>query len=123
VQSITIFVALDCVTQAEMVVHPYDGLLLGRPELTIAMGRSRIQRWFWALSNWEFFLVERTFHQVMSVFGVPRDPPPLGLSFEFIVIGDLAYTTSSFNANVDTSKDYAIWFAKSSTGLLLEMTL
>ena len=59
----------------------------------------------------------------MSVFRVLRDPPPLGLSFEFIVIGGLAYTTSSFNAYVDTSKYYAIWFAKSSTGLLLEMSL
>ena len=50
-QPVTIFVALDCVTQDEMIVRPYDGMLLRRLELTIAMGRSRIQRWFWALTN------------------------------------------------------------------------
>ena len=50
-QSVTIFVALDCVTGDEIILCPYDGMLLGRPELTIAMGQSRIQRWFWALTS------------------------------------------------------------------------
>ena len=51
VQLVTIFVALDCVTGDEIILCPYDGMLLGRPELTIAMGQSRIQCWFWALMS------------------------------------------------------------------------
>ena len=81
--------ALDYVTSSEMVVRPYDGLLLERLELTIAMGQSRIRRWFWALSSWEFF-----------------DLPPLSMSFESIVLDDPSYVTSSFDAYVDTNKDY-----------------
>ena len=38
VQPVTIFTTLDCVPRDEIIVHPYDGTLLGRPELTIAMG-------------------------------------------------------------------------------------
>ena len=62
---------------------------------------------------------ERTFHQFMSVFRVPRDPPPLGLSFKSIVLDDSTYVTSSFDTYVDTSKDYAIGFAESSTGPII----
>ena len=46
VQPVTISVALDCVTWGEIVVHPYDSSLLGRLELTVAMGQSRVRRWF-----------------------------------------------------------------------------
>ena len=49
----------------------------------------------------------------MPVYGVPKDPPPHSLSFETMVLGDSAYATSSFNAYVDTSKDYSTWFAES----------
>ena len=35
------------------------------------------------------------------------------LSFESVVLDDSAYMTSSFNAYVDTSKDYATWFVES----------
>ena len=49
----------------------------------------------------------------MSVYGVPRDLPPLSLSFESIILDDPAYTTSSFDAYVDTSWDYATWFVES----------
>ena len=55
----------------------------------------------------------------MPVYGIPRDPPPHGLSFETIVLDDLANTTCSFNAYMDTSKDYATWFAESSTGPII----
>ena len=51
----------------------------------------------------------------MLVYGVPRDLPPLGLSFESIVLDDLAYATGSFDAYVDTSQDYPTWFVESST--------
>ena len=71
-QPVTIFAALDCFTQDEIIVCPYNGMLPRRLELTIAMGQSRIRRWFGALTSCEFFLVERTFHQVMPVYGVPR---------------------------------------------------
>lgn len=91
-----------------MVVCPYDGSLLGRPKLTIAMGQSRIRRWFRAMSSWEFFLAEKTFHQVMPVFGVLIDLPPFGLSFESVVLDDPTYAMSSFDAYVDTSRDYAL---------------
>ena len=37
-QPITISTTLDCVTKGEIVVRPYDGSLLRRPELTITMG-------------------------------------------------------------------------------------
>ena len=49
----------------------------------------------------------------MPVYGVPKDPPHHSLSFETMVLGDSAYATSSFNAYVDTSKDYSTWFAES----------
>ena len=42
VQPVTITVTLDCVTWGEIVVRPYDGLLLGRSELTVAMGQLRV---------------------------------------------------------------------------------
>ena len=103
-----------------MIVFPDDGSLLGRPELTIAMGQLRIRQWFWALSRWEFFLAERTFHQVMSVYRVPRDSLSPGLSFESIVLDNPAYATSSFDAYVDTSRDFATWFTESSVGPIIE---
>ena len=60
-------------------------------------------------------MAKRTFHQVMPVFGVPRDLPPLGLSFESIVLDDPTYAIGSIDAYVDTSMDYATWFVASST--------
>ena len=64
-------------------------------------------------------MAERIFHQVMLIFGVRKDPPPLGLSFESIVMDNSAYTTGSFDAYVDTSKDYATWFTESSIGPII----
>ena len=55
----------------------------------------------------------------MPVFGVPRDLPPLGLSFEFIVMDNLAYATGFFDAYVDTSVDYATWFVAFSVGPIM----
>ena len=55
----------------------------------------------------------------MLVYGVPRDLPLLGLSFETIVLDDLAYATGFFDAYVDTSRDYATWFTESSTGSII----
>ena len=52
----------------------------------------------------------------MPIYRVPRDPPSLGLSFESIVLDNLAYVMGSFDAYVDTSKDYGTWFTESSTG-------
>ena len=37
------------------------------------------------------FLAEWTFHQVMPIFGVPKDLPPLGLLFESVVLDDPTY--------------------------------
>ena len=55
----------------------------------------------------------------MPVYGVPRDLPPFSLSFETIVLDDLTYTIGSFDAYVDTSRDYATWFTESSTGPII----
>ena len=54
--------------------------------------------------SWELFLAERTFHQVMPVYGMARDPPPHSLSFKAMVMGDLDYAIGVFNAYVDMSK-------------------
>jgi len=51
----------------------------------------------------------------MLVYGVPRDPPSLGLSFKSIVLDNLAYVMGSFDAYVDTSRNYGTWLGKSST--------
>ena len=118
-QPVTIFVTLDRVTRDEIIVCPYDGVLLGGPELTIAMGQFKIRRWFWALTSWEFFLVEKTFRQVLLVYGVPRDLPLHGLPFETIIRCDPTYATGSFDAYVDTSRNYSTWFAESSTGPII----
>ena len=79
------------------------------------MGQLRIRHWFWALMSWEFFLVERAFHQVIPAYGVPRDPPPYGFSFKAIVLDDLEYVVGAFDAYVDMSGDYSTWFVESST--------
>ena len=50
----------------------------------------------------------------MPVFRVPRDPPLLGFSFKSVVIDDSTYAMGSFDAYMDTSRDYATWFVKSS---------
>ena len=55
----------------------------------------------------------------MPVYGVPRDPPPHGLSFEAIVLDDPKYATGTFDAYVNTSRYYSTWFAESSTGLII----
>ena len=55
----------------------------------------------------------------MPVYGVPRDLPFLGLSFESVVLDDLAYVMGSFDAYMDTNRDYATWFIKSSIGLII----
>ena len=55
----------------------------------------------------------------MLVYGVFRDPSPHGLSFETIVLDNLAYMMGSFDAYVDTSKDYATWFIESFAGPII----
>ena len=63
--------------------------------------------------------MERTFHQVMPVYRIPRDLTPHGLSFKAIVLDDLEYAMGAFNAYVDISRDYSTWFAKSSIGPII----
>ena len=61
-------------------------------------------------------MAERTFHQVISVFVLPKDLHPFSFSFNSIVMDNPAYVTSSFDAYVETSRDYATWFTESSMG-------
>ena len=56
----------------------------------------------------------------MLVYGVFKDPPPHGLSFETIVLDDLEYVVGAFGAYVDTSRNYSTWFAESSTRLIIK---
>ena len=37
-QPVTISVTLDCIIEDKIIVRPYDGMLLRRPELTMVMG-------------------------------------------------------------------------------------
>jgi len=41
------------------------------------------------------------------------------LSLEYVVLDDPTYVMGSFDAYVDTSRDYATWFAESSTGPII----
>ena len=43
----------------------------------------------------------------MLVYGLPKDPPSHGLSFEAMVMVDPDYVTGTFNAYVDMSRDYS----------------
>ena len=51
-------------------------------------------------------MAEKTFHQVMPIYEVPRDLLPHDLSFKAMVVDDPDYATGTFNAYVDTSRDY-----------------
>ena len=64
-------------------------------------------------------MAKKTFLQVMMFYGVPRDSPPLGLSFESTVLDEPTYAMGSFDAYMDTSRDYATWFAESFTGPII----
>lgn len=73
--------------------------------------------------SWVFFLAEKTVHQVMSVYGVPRDSPPHDLSFETMVLDDSAYAMGTFDAYMDTNRDYSTWFTKFSVGPIIKDVL
>ena len=51
----------------------------------------------------------------MPIYGVLRDPPPHGMSFEAMVMGGPNYAMGAFDAYVDTSRDYFTWFTEFST--------
>lgn len=68
-------------------------------------------------------MAERTFHQVTPFYEVPRDLPPLGLSFKSVVLDNPAYVTGSFDTYMDTSNDYATWLVESSTGPIIRDVL
>ena len=55
----------------------------------------------------------------MLIYGVPKDLPPCGLSFEAMVMGGPDYVTGTFDAYVDTSRDYSTGFAEFSTGPII----
>ena len=55
----------------------------------------------------------------MSIYRVPKDLPPCGLSFETMVLGNSAYATGSFNAYIDTSREYSTWFTESFAGQII----
>ena len=63
-------------------------------------------------------MAERTFQQVIPVYGVLKDLPLFGLSFESIVLDNLAYAMGSFDFYLD-NLDYATWFAESSMGPII----
>ena len=59
----------------------------------------------------------------MPVYGVPRDSPPYGLSFEAIVLADSEYAVGASDAYVDMSRDYSTWFAEFSAVLIIRNVL
>lgn len=85
--------------------RPYDGSLFVRPEFTIVKGQSRVRCQLWALMSWEFFLAERTFHQFMLIFRVPRDPH-LEISCPKMILDDLAHPTGSFECFLTIATNY-----------------
>ena len=72
------------------------------------MAESHVLCWFWALSSWEFFLAKRTYHQVLLIFSVPRDPHR-ELSCSAVILDNLDYRTSSFKGFV-TKDTNVTWF-------------
>lgn len=62
---------------------------------------------------------KRTFHQVMSIFRVPRDSP-LKLSNSEIILDDSNYETSSFEAFVIIDTIYVTWFLQSLIGPIID---
>jgi len=55
----------------------------------------------------------------MPIYGVPRDSPPHGLSSKTMVLDNSTYVMGSFDAYVDTSRDYFTWFVESSVGPII----
>ena len=55
----------------------------------------------------------------MPIYGVPRDLPPHGLSFEAIVLDDLNYAMGIFDVYVDMNRNYSTQFVKSSAGPII----
>lgn len=60
-------------------------------------------------------MTERTFHQVMLTFRVPRDPP-LKISCSEMIMDDPVYVTGSFEGFLIEDTDFAAWFLLSSAG-------
>lgn len=56
----------------------------------------------------------------MPIFEVPGDPPPFGFSLKAIVLDDPDYEVGTFDAYVDTNRDYSTWSVESSTGPIIE---
>lgn len=104
-QLATIGAALDYVTWGEIYDNPYDGGLLIRHEVILAIVQLHARHWFWALMSWEFFLAERTFHQFMLIFRVPRDPH-LEISCPEMILDDLAHATGSFECFLTIATNY-----------------
>ena len=104
-QQTTFNVVLNYVTWGELHYIPYDGGLLARHDVTLAMAQSHAQRWFYALMSWEFFLGKRTFHLVVPTFKVPRDPP-LEISCFEVIVDDPIYATGSFKGFLIEDTNY-----------------
>ena len=52
-------------------------------------------------------MAERTFHQVMPTFRVPKDPP-LEISCPEVIVDDLAYAIGSFEGFLIKDTDYVM---------------
>lgn len=65
-------------------------------------------------------MVERTFHQVMLTFRVPRDPP-LEISYPKVIVDDPAYATGSFEGFLIEDTNYAAWFLVSLAGPIINV--
>ena len=64
-------------------------------------------------------MAEKTFHQVMLIFKMPRDPS-LEISCIEVVLDDLVYVISSSEGFLTTNTDYVAWFSESSVGPIVD---
>ena len=60
-----------------------------------------------------------TFHQVILIFRVPRNPPHK-LSCSTVILDDPDYETGSFEGFVTEDTDYVTWFLQSLAGPIID---
>ena len=64
-------------------------------------------------------MAERTYHQVMPIFRVPKDLPQ-ELTHSELILDNLDCMTGSFNGFVTKNTNYITWFLQSSTSPIMD---
>ncbi|GMY32985.1 protein MAINTENANCE OF MERISTEMS isoform X2 [Fagus crenata] len=66
---------LDSLDDSDLILQPYDNLILMRPEVSRAHLLSHQRFWFQSVDGWELFLGERSLRQMTGQISIPLDPP------------------------------------------------